>query len=146
MIVVGFVRTELHAHIRIKQSVLLKMIIKPTSSKAHQVGLFFARTIYPGEVTPPTMFSRIRVQAHKRHWHAQFTDVLLMPSTTDRFRYSCESIIGVCPSVSGDVQHGPHVVFALKHLLSPSMDSEDDPLHAQGTQAISTVSFHLSLS
>merc|ERR1712086_925886 len=30
---------------------------------------------------------------------------------------------------------------ALQHLLSPSMDSGDDPLHAQGTQAISTVAF-----
>ena len=35
---------------------------------------------------------------------------------------------------------------ALQHLLSPSMDSGDDPLHAQGMQAISTVAFHLSLS
>ena len=76
-----------------------------------------------------------------------------MPSTTERFRYSCDTIIRICPSVSGDVQHGPQsstelslVVFALQHLLSPSMDSGDDPMHAHGMQAISTVAFHLSLS
>ena len=32
--------------------------------------------MYPGEVTPPTMFSRIREQAHKGYWHEHFTDVL----------------------------------------------------------------------
>ena len=41
MTVVTFGKTAVHAHIRIKMSVLLKMNIKPTSSKAQQVGEFF---------------------------------------------------------------------------------------------------------
>jgi len=41
MTVVEFSKTAVHAHIRIKISVLLKMNIKPTSSKAQQVGEFF---------------------------------------------------------------------------------------------------------
>ena len=69
---------------------------------------------------------------------------MLKLSTTERFRYSHETIIRICSSVSGDVQHGPLVVFALQHLLSPSMDSGDDPLHAQRTQAISTVALLVS--
>ena len=35
---------------------------------------------------------------------------------------------------------------ALQHLLSPSMESGDDPTHAHGMKAFSTVAFHLSLS
>ena len=38
--------------------------------------IIFARTIHPLEATPPTMFSRIKEQAHKGHWHAQFTNVM----------------------------------------------------------------------
>ena len=83
----------------------------------------------------------------------------LQKYTRDRIRRNeettqhlyCETVIRICPSVSGDVQHGPQsstelslVVFALQHLLSPSMDSGDDPLHAQGTQAISTVALLVS--
>ena len=37
-------------------------------------------------------------------------------------------------------------ISALQHLLSPSMDSGDDPMHAHGTQAFSTFVFHLTLS
>ena len=35
---------------------------------------------------------------------------------------------------------------ALQHLLTPIMDSGDDPTHAHGMQVCSTVAFHLSLS
>jgi len=38
--------------------------------------IIFARTIHPVEATPLTMFSRIGGQAHKGHWHAQFTNVM----------------------------------------------------------------------
>ena len=38
MTVVRFGETALNAHTRIEQSILLKMNIKPTSSKAQQVG------------------------------------------------------------------------------------------------------------
>ena len=38
--------------------------------------IIFARTIHPVEGTPLTMFSRIGEQAHKGHWHVQFTNVM----------------------------------------------------------------------
>ena len=37
-------------------------------------------------------------------------------------------------------------ISTLQHLLSPSMDSGDDPMHAHGTQAFSTSMFHMTLS
>ena len=37
-------------------------------------------------------------------------------------------------------------ISTLQHLLSPSMDSGDDPMHAHGTQAFSTFAFHMTLS
>ena len=54
MTVVTFGKTAVHAHIRIKMSVLLKMNMKPTSSKAQQVVEFLSRTFRPVEVSDPS--------------------------------------------------------------------------------------------
>ena len=69
------------------------MIIKPTSSKGHQIGWLVVRTSYPGEVTPPAMFSRIIVQAHKGDWLAQFTDVLSLFSSSCIIMMMCSGYV-----------------------------------------------------
>ena len=76
MTVVTFGKTAVYAHIRIKMSVLLKMNMKPTSSKAQQVGEFLSRTFRPVEVTPLTVLLMSISQPPEGQQLAQLSDVL----------------------------------------------------------------------
>ena len=76
MTVVTFGKTAVHAHIRIKMSVLLKMNMKPTSSKAQQVGEFLSRTFRPVEVTSLVALSMSISQPPEGQQLAQLSDVL----------------------------------------------------------------------
>ena len=83
-----FLKPKVSYSHKTKQSVPLKMVIKPTFNGMLR-WIIFVRTIRPVEATPPTMFSRIKEQAHKKHWHAQFTNV------TSSFFSSC-MIMMIC--------------------------------------------------